>query len=353
MAFDVSARARFERELLASEARCRATAEHLRAAIDAGALGLWEFEAATQIFTLDARMAAMLGLPADETRLTRPDLRAFIDPADRAHAASAFDEAGKTAGLYADEVRIRTVQGETRWLISRGAALPERGRIVGVVSDITGRHQREESLEAALRANDVLMREADHRIKNSLQLVAAVLHLQMNRLRDADARGALAEAIGRVDAVANAHLALQNSPDLKTIDVGRMLLNMCERMGKLNPSVAVRCEPEPDIALDAERAIPLGMIASELLTNALRHAYPPGVQGEVQVTASAEHEVLAITITDGGAGMSPSSVKPGLGSTVVATLARKLGAEIATDAPSGGGTSVTLRLRLADLGAGI
>jgi two-component sensor histidine kinase len=93
-------------------------------------------------------------------------------------------------------------------------------------------------------------------------------------------------------------------------------------------------------------AIPISLIANELLTNALKHAFPPGVEGVVSLTATSEGGTLRMTVSDGGAGLPVSPIQPGLGSTVIASLARQIAATIETSSPAGGGTAVTLAMRL-------
>ncbi len=345
MAFDVSARVSMEHELRDSERRCRAIAERLRAAIGAGELGLWECDLALQQFRLDARMATMLGLPAQEQELSRRTLSALIDP-DGLVGAQATDAAAYAPGLYANELQVSTPAGEPRWLVTRGAAVSELGKVIGVATDVTRRHRREAALASALEANEVLMHEADHRIKNSLQLVVSLLRLQQSRVSDPYVQNALAEAIGRVDAVATAHLALQRSSDLKAVEIDAMLQDLCVRVGALNPAVCIQCAARCGLTLEAEQAIPLGLIASELLTNALRHAYAPGEPGDVTLLTDREDDLLLLEIRDAGVGMLPDLPQRGLGSSVVASLARKLGATVATTGRPGEGTCVVVRLPL-------
>ena len=351
MAFDVTARREAERRLAESEARHRALAGRLRAAVDAGELGVWEYDLATRRITLDARLAGMLGLPGEAVEMAGAEMRAFADPADLSRAGAMFTGALARGGAYADEVRMRTAQGEPRWFVSRGAVLTDIGRIVGVVSDVTERREREDALHAALHARDVLAHEADHRIKNSLQLVVSLLRLQRSRVPDPDARRAITEAMARVDAIATAHLALQRSPDLRGIEIDRMLADLCRSVGALNPSVALRCEARVGLWLDAEQAIPLGLIASELLTNALRHAWPAGEAGEASLTAARDADgALVMTIADDGAGLPAAPGPPGLGSLLVATLARQIGAIVTTESAAGRGVRATVRLAPADAG---
>ncbi len=211
------------------------------------------------------------------------------------------------------------------------------------------RSRRETELERALAARDLLLREADHRIKNSLQLVASLLSMQRSRSADAEAAAAFEAAISRVRAIAEAHRALFQSRDLRNVAFGRMLGDICSYVGALSPSIPIRCEASEDIEIDAERAIPLGLIVNELLTNALRHAYPNGAVGEVIARADRDGDDLRIVIADDGAGIGPDPPSARtLGGTIVSSLLRQIGARSETASELGGGTVVTVRLKLTD-----
>jgi PAS domain S-box-containing protein len=345
MAFDVTERMTAARLLAASEAQYRTTAERLRAAVEAAALGLWEIDLQSRRMRLDAAMAAMVGLPAAEVEMPLAEFREFVDPEDSPQAQATLEAAILRGGLYADERRVRTVAGETRWLVSRATVLPEVHKMVGVAIDVTERRVREEALREALEARDVLMREADHRIKNSLQLVASLLRLQLSRVSAQETRDALGEAIARVDAVANAHSALQRSPDLRAIAIDGMLADLCDRMGALNPAVRVRCGAESGQTLPADTAVSLGLIASELITNALRHGFPAPAGGEVALTLRHADGWLEMEIADTGCGLpEDAQARQGLGNTVVATLVRQIGATQHVQTAPGHGTRITVRL---------
>jgi two-component sensor histidine kinase len=208
------------------------------------------------------------------------------------------------------------------------------------------RANREAELKQEVKRREILAREADHRIKNSLQLVASLLTLQRSGLRYPQAVAALDEAIARVMAVAESHRALQQSADLRTIALGRMLTDLCEHVGQLSATIAVGCSYEEGIELDAERAIPLGLIVSELITNAFRHGYPDGQRGMVRLRATTIGESVEITIADDGVGMAEADVGKGgsLGATIVNSLVRQIGADLSVRSGRGQGTVVTLRL---------
>lgn len=211
------------------------------------------------------------------------------------------------------------------------------------------RDRREAELRREVRQRELLVREADHRIKNSLQLVASLLTLQRARLKVPEAVTALDEAIARVYAVAESHRALHESADLRTVVLGRLLADLCEHLGQLSTTVAIGCSCEAGIELDAERAIPLGLIVSELLTNAFRHAYPDGKRGMVRVRAGLEGETIEVTISDDGIGMETDAAgnDRSLGTTIIRSLVRQIKADFTLSTAPGEGTKATLRLRKA------
>jgi PAS domain S-box-containing protein len=334
-----------------SEAEYRTVAERLRAAIDAGGFGIWQLDLVTRCTHMDATMAAMLGMKAEAVVLAATETRKLIHPDDYASVSARMYSAIAAGGIYAEECRMLTVQGEVRWVVSRGAALPDIRKVIGVVRDVTQRRAREDALRAALDARDVLMREADHRIKNSLPLVASLLSIQLSKADDGKTRQALSGAIARVEAIANAHLALERSPDLRMIEIDTMLADLCDRVGVLNPAVNIHFVGRSELSLDAEQAIPLGLIASELLTNALRHAYAPGEIGQVSTTATIDAGTLSLVIADGGKGMPTGPRRAGLGTSVIATLSRQISASVAVESSPGEGTVVTIRLNISPAAA--
>jgi two-component sensor histidine kinase len=208
------------------------------------------------------------------------------------------------------------------------------------------RGRRENELRDALDMQKVLRQEADHRIKNSLQLVVSLLTLQQSRVTAPEAAEALVGAIARVRAIAEAHRALQQSTDQSAVSLGGMLQHLCEQITQLDPLIEVRCRADEDIKLDTDRAIPLALIVTELLTNASRHAYPEDHSGMVEAEARIIDDTLQITVTDRGVGIGARGTEPEgtLGTSIVHALARQVGAEINVSSGAGQGTTVQVRL---------
>lgn len=276
-----------------------------------------------------------------------------------------------------------TAGGGTRvWRASKTPMRDAAGRVVGLVgvgTDVTEFRATEAALRSAVGARETLVREADHRIKNSLQLVASLLQMQARRARGETAT-ALEAAAARVIAIGHAHRTLYGSPDLRSVDLCALLHDLAAHTRDLaDPAIAVRCESGPSLPVDAERGIPLGLVVSELMTNALRHAFPDGRAGTILLRAERRREpggaeTIAVTVRDDGvgfaaagsgerakagsgerakagsgghvaAGAAPGGGR-GLGGSIVRALTAQIGARIDTCSDAGG-TAVVLSLPLA------
>ncbi len=349
---DLTDRIEAENATCHSEATLRASQEQLFLALQAAALGVWRTDLQSGLSVVDARAAGLLGLPEGLARAAceqpwRPLLRR-IHPHDRAMAARAVSAAVPGAGNFTTEFRVQSDGGAICWLMAQGmvqAAEPgvSGGRIIGVMRDITHRRLRENALQETVVARELLVREADHRIKNSLQLVISLLTVQMRNQSDPAMIAALQSAVARVNAVAASHQALYNSHNLKTVDFAAMLRELCRHFAGLAAHVTLECLPHGALPLDADRAIPLSLMVSELVTNALRHAFPPGRHGRVTVDARTEPGILVVIVTDDGIGMPTGKPVRGMGSTVVRSLAGQISAKLDI-VSSATGTQVTLRL---------
>ena len=237
------------------------------------------------------------------------------------------------------EHRIVRADGETRWIASRGRMLYEDGsgrplRLIGTVLDITDRKRAEEALKAALATKEILLREVNHRIKNSLQLVSSMLSLQGQRSDSPELRRHVQEAQSRVQVVAAVHERLYLSADAEAVELGPFLETLCREVERSAVSVdqAIRVELKADpMTIGNDRAVPLALILNELLTNAIKYAYPGGA-GTIGVRLKAEPEGRAVLeISDAGTGLPADfddRQASSIGIRIVAGLAQQLGAEL-------------------------
>ncbi len=190
------------------------------------------------------------------------------------------------------------------------------------------RHERR--LKAAVERQQVLLKEIHHRVKNSLQIVSSTLSLQAADGGDAELRQQLQEASARVLAIARAHDRLYRGDDIGALDLGDYLCDVCHDLSTSSCSVEVVAVDGVRVATD--RAIPLALIAAELISNAAKYAYPANAKGKVRVDLArrGDHHI-ALTVGDDGVGLPPGfnmQASKGLGMRIVSVLAGQLGAEV-------------------------
>src|ERR1700732_1037854 len=201
---------------------------------------------------------------------------------------------------------------------------------------------------AALAAErEMLLREVNHRVGNSLQIIASLLHLQANSSTQEDVKAALTNAMGRVAAVAQVHRRLYTSHDLKNVMLNQYLDALLEdlrRSAEGNRMSRLTLKADP-IEIDPDRAVAIGIIVNELVMNAVKYAYPDGA-GPIHVDLKAEGDDLVLSIADDGVGLDvktdPRST--GMGQRIVTAMASKLEASVERD-PSHAGTRIVLRFR--------
>src|ERR1700722_8765905 len=205
--------------------------------------------------------------------------------------------------------------------------------------------------EAEVHAErEVLLREVNHRVGNSLQIIASLLHLQANSSNQEDVKAALTNAMGRVAAVAQVHRRLYTSHDLKSVMLNQYLDALLEdlrRSAEGNRMSRLTLKADP-IEIDPDRAVAIGIIVNELIMNAVKYAYPDGA-GPIHVVLQAQDDDLLLSIADDGVGLNvkidPRST--GMGQRIVSAMASKLEARVERD-PAHAGTRIVLRFRRID-----
>jgi two-component sensor histidine kinase len=183
-----------------------------------------------------------------------------------------------------------------------------RGRLVSrvvVLRDITERKQAEEQIRASLKEKEVLLKEIHHRVKNNLQVISSLLYLQSKNVRDKETFGILQESHSRVRSMVLVHERLYQSPDLARVDFAeyvRSLANHLFRSYGINTNVIQLKINSDDVLLGVDTAIPCGLILNELVSNALKHAFPDGKEGEVRIELRADEGQLTLVVSDNGVG---------------------------------------------------
>ncbi|MDR3564226.1 MAG: GAF domain-containing protein, partial [Negativicutes bacterium] len=164
--------------------------------------------------------------------------------------------------------------------------------VIGVIHDITDRKEANEQIKTALREKEVLLREVHHRVKNNLQVISSLLSLQADSIQDLHTHQMFNETQSRVRSMALVHEGLYQSKDLARINfaeyIQKLTASLFHAFG-INPNVDLHIEIE-DIYLGVDTAIPCGLIINELVSNALKYAFPAGRQGVVLIKLVADSQ---------------------------------------------------------------
>ncbi len=207
---------------------------------------------------------------------------------------------------------------------------------------------------AATEKQELLMKEIHHRVKNNLQIVASLLNLQAARIRQPEARAEFASARDRVRALATLHRHLYLQGEVHTIDMPAFLKELCgqifDAMGETaGKRISLHIEASP-LQMHSDQAVPLSLIVTEAVSNAVKYAFPNGRSGAVCVRLTAEDGAAELVVEDDGVGIpagrteTETGTRDGLGLTLIRGFARQLGGTLAVE--ENAGTRYVVRIPL-------
>ena len=217
-----------------------------------------------------------------------------------------------------------------------------RVRLLLAVADVTDARASEKLKDDLIREKAILLREVQHRIANSLQIIASVLLQSARRVQSEETRGHLHDAHSRVMSIASVQqqLAKSNEGNVAlrpyfTQLCASLSASMIENRERLSIDVVV-----DNSVVGADKSVSLGLIITELVINALKHAFPDGRKGRINVAYAAHGPNWTLSVSDDGIGMplGNSAAKPGLGTSIVEALANQLEAEVRLSTPHPGTT---------------
>jgi len=222
---------------------------------------------------------------------------------------------------------------------------------LGIASDISDRKYKEKTIESALKEKETLLREVYHRVKNNLQVITSLFNLQVRTLPEGEVRAVLKEGANRVRAMALVHEKLYKSENLSSIVLADYIRDLCHQLNVAvvdARSIKIIHEVE-SIEIGLEKAIPLGLLLNELISNSLKHAFPKERKGEIKIKVyrdQSEPGTLVVEVLDNGVGFAEHldvQSMPTLGLKLVTSLAAQLDGVVSMETDRGARTILTFQ----------
>ncbi|MCP4687212.1 MAG: PAS domain S-box protein [Desulfobacterales bacterium] len=354
LTMDITSRKRSEEALSDSERSYRTLAENMPGIV----YRVLDRESGGMIFFNDV-VVKMTGYRPGELREGEVcSIEPYIHPGDRDQVVTEVKRA--ITGKAAFEVGYRFIHkdGGVRHFLERGKPIFDADgallSIDGMIFDITERKRMEERVKASLREKEVLLQEIHHRVKNNLAIVSSLLGFQAETSRDERVRVAFRESRGRIRTMARIHEHLYRSTGLARIDMAEYIREVAVHLVRsygVN-HITLRMDVA-DVELDMERAMPCGLIVNELVSNALKHAFPPGRRSsgkqpcKIRVGLRMDDDGRCmLTVSDNGVGL-PAGFQiervgdASLGLRLVNLLSRQLEGDLRVDGEGGAAFCLT------------
>ncbi|HEY5810345.1 MAG TPA: sensor histidine kinase [Povalibacter sp.] len=253
---------------------------------------------------------------------------------------------------YLDRITSAYAAGRHTVRPERTVAAPAEIRNLGEtfsrMADLISK--RETELRESLAQKELLVREIHHRVKNNLQLVMSLLNLHARRIRDPAAEVAFSEARSRINALATLHRRLYESENLQEIDLRWFIEDLCaelRRGGLAGPREIDLVVNAPNEVIGPDIAVPLGLLVTEAITNAYKHAFQGVQRGRIEVLVRRDSPAsLILTVSDNGRGFdtqSRESEAGGLGRSLIDAFVRQLHGELTIDSDQGTQLQVKFR----------
>jgi len=275
----------------------------------------------------------------------------FVHPDDIQASTNEAANLFEGSETFTFENRYQHQDGSYRWLLWRAKPYPEEQVLYGAAIDITDRKQIEQQLRTSLKEKEVLLREVYHRVKNNMQLVSSLLSLQANTIADPAVLRLLNESQQRVKTMALIHERLYRSDNLARINTATYIQDLVNNLILFYKTTGSSIQVNFDVAeleLDLDVAVPCSLIINELVSNALKYAFPDQ-QGEIKLQFWLDNTGnYCLMVKDDGIGI-PVDIEPHntetLGMQLVYGLTQQLGGAIELDRREGSQFRIIFRKR--------
>ncbi len=273
------------------------------------------------------------------------------DPENTCAGLAAF----RTSETVESDIYMKTVEGEFKHFAEIASPVRDNKgnpiQVTLVVTDVTARKRAEEQVKSSLTEKEVLLQEIHHRVKNNMMVITSLLSLQSRKFMDGTHREMFNESINRIKAMSMIHEKLYKSEDLARVDfknyISEMVKEMYHSYGVEANRVILETSIE-EIKLGLDTAIPFGLIVNELVSNALKHAFPGDLKGTIKVSMRHRNGSNELIVSDNGIGM-PEKLDidniDSLGINLVKSLTRQIKGEVDIIRNTGTEVKITFKER--------
>jgi two-component sensor histidine kinase len=282
-------------------------------------------------------------MPGQDGLATLDQIRRQPDPPPVIYVTGSEESRVAVAALKAGAIDyiVKTVGEEFFDLLARSI---EQGMMR--VRTLAEKEQAETRLRESHERLEAMLHEVNHRVANSLQLVSSFVYMQARSVEGADAKAALADTQRRIEAIAQVHRRLYNGDRVDRVDMADYLASLIKDLEETWSTPAaprwISLSAEP-VTLDTDKAVAVGVIVNELVSNACKYAYPPNLGGAVRVGLAQKGGEFLLWVEDDGCGLPADGTVhgTGLGSKLVNAMATNLKARLEHD-PAHKGVRVTI-----------
>ncbi|MFB6345121.1 MAG: PAS domain S-box protein [bacterium] len=229
----------------------------------------------------------------------------LVHPEDREDTRKQMQDLRNGESVGSFENRYQTKHGSYRWL--SWWAIPDSDVVYAAARDVTERREYEKQLQTMLEEKEILLEEVHHRVKNNLQIISSLLTMQKRECDDQTLQRSLDESVNRVKSMAIIHENLYQTKNLNRIDFPQYLRDLADQLKELHEHSAGDINLEYDLnysSLELEKAIPCGLILSELLMNALEHAFSDGDSCKITIYSRKYDTEGELIVEDNGQGLT-------------------------------------------------
>ena len=217
------------------------------------------------------------------------------------------------------------------------------------IDTLSARREAELQIGASLREKEALLQEIHHRVKNNLQVVSSLLNLQASRTNDPEITAVFKDSQNRIQSMSLIHEKLYRSNDFSRVNLGEYVRNLTTYLvrsyrtdtGLVNVDVNT-----DEVYIGIETAVPCGLLLNELISNALKHAFPEGRTGKITILLQTEDRQVTLVVSDDGVGLSDEEAANGgtLGFQLIKTLVKQIDAVMKIETDQGSRFTITFDL---------